>query len=166
MLRHDGLGVVSFGESVDSVIAVLTGLLGPPDWEEIQISADTDLSVRWGKEGEELLYLQFTSWDNFDAAPDPPGPTPQGPVFHYYLTKSALFATETGITVDSTVSELATAYPDVRFQTGCYATEREFVVDPPAGWLQLPLWGLLDSEHDHPPTRIVYLGAGWDRTPC
>ncbi|MDH3261581.1 MAG: hypothetical protein OEM84_11500 [Acidimicrobiia bacterium] len=165
-LRHDGLGVVSFGESVDSVMAVLTGMLGPPDWEEIQISADTDLSVRWGKDGEELLYLQFTYWGYFDAAPEPPGPMPEGPVFHYYLTESSLFATQTDITVGSTVGDLKAAYRNVRFGKECGSEQWSFVVDPPSGWLQLPIIGLLDGEAEDSATRIIYLGAGWDRSPC
>lgn len=164
VLRHDGLGLASFGEPVDSVMAELTEVLGPPDWEEIQISADVDFSAAWGPDGDEFLYLQFTYWDYFDAAPSPPGPMPEGPVFHYYLTKSGAVATEAGITVGSNVADLVAAYPNVRFDLGC--TGNEFVLDPTAGWLQLPMWGLLDGESDNSATRIVYIGAGWDRSPC
>ena len=162
-LRADGLGVVDFGESVDSVMAVVAELLGPPDWDEIQISADADRSVRWDNP---FLYLQFTYWDYFDAAPDPPEPMPEGPVFHYYLTESNLLATEAGITVGSTVGELAAAYPDVRFDRDCGGESWLFVVDPPDGWLALPIFGLLDGDFEDAATRIIHIGAGWDRTPC
>ncbi len=36
VLRHDGLGVVSFGQQADTVVEVLTELLGPPDLEQVQ----------------------------------------------------------------------------------------------------------------------------------
>ncbi len=164
VLRHDGLGLVSFGESVASVMADLTEVLGPPDWEEIQISADLDFSAAWGPDGDEFLYLQFTYWGYFDAAPPPPGPMPEGPVLHYYLTKSDALATEAGITVGSNVADLVAAYPNVHFDLGC--AENEFMLDPTTGWLRLPMWGLLDGEADNSATRIVYIGAGWDRSPC
>lgn len=163
VLRHDGLGVVSFGEPVEAVMAVLTELLGPPDWEEVQAAPDIDRSVQWD---DPFLYLQFTYWDHFDAAPEPPEPMPAGPVFHYYLTQSSEFATETGLRVESTVTDLHASYPDVRFENSCSDEDQEFVLDPPDGWLQLPMWGLLDGDPGDPDTRIVYLGAGWDRTPC
>jgi hypothetical protein len=170
VLRHDGLGVVSFGEPVDTVMEVLTGLLGPPSWDEIQQSPDIDRSVAWGDDGEEILYIQFTTWDHFDGVREPPGPMPDGPVFHYYLTKSGLFATEAGITIDSPVSDLVAAYPGLRAGEGCAhgAGNVEFSVDPPDPevWLALPIFGLLDGELDDQTTRIVYIGAGWDRTPC
>jgi hypothetical protein len=158
--------VVSFGEPVGDVMAVLSELLGPPDWEEVQVAADTDLSVRWGEDGAEDLYLQFTRWDHFDEAPEPPQPMPEGPVFHYYLTRSELMATDAGITVGSTVADLQSAYPNVRFTSFCADAIREFVLDPPEGWLHLPMWGLLDGEPTEESTRIEYIGAGWDRSPC
>lgn len=166
VLRSDGLGVASFGEPAEEVMAALIELLGPPEWEEVQVSADTDLSVRWGEDGAEVLYLQFTYWDYFDAAPDPPQPMPEGPVFHYYLTRSDLLATEAGISVGSTVGDLQSAYPNVRFTSFCAEPIREFVLDPSEGWLQLPMWGLLDGDPTDPSTRIAYIGAGWDRSPC
>ena len=150
----------------EKVMAVLTGMLGPPDWEEVQVAADVDLSVRWGEDGAEVLYLQFTYWDHFDGAPTPPHPMPDGPVLHYYLTRSAALATDTGIAVGSTVAELGTAYPNVEFTSFCGDETREFVLDPPEGWLQLPMWGLLDGEPTDESTRIEYIGAGWDRSPC
>ncbi len=170
VLRHDGLGVVSFGQPVDEVMEVLTSLLGPQGWDEIQQSPDVDRSVAWGDAGEEVLYVQFTFWDHFAAggsAPEPPGPMPEGPVFHYYLTKSDQFATEEGVTIDSTMSDLVAAYPDLRITENCAGDGfTEFVVDPPGGWLQLPIFGLLDGGLDDQATRIVYIGAGWDRSPC
>jgi hypothetical protein len=63
-------------------------------------------------------------------------------------------------------AELETAYPDVAFHRGCGDLVREFLVDPAGGWPQLPLFGLLDGDTDNPETRIVHIGAGWDRTPC
>ena len=162
VLRHDGLGAVSFGEPVDSVMAVLAELLGPPDWDEIQISADTDYSVQW--DDPYHLYLQFTYWDYFDAAPDPPAPMPEGPVFHYYLAKSSMFITEAGITVGSSVGELEAAYPDVRFEAVC-DDPWSFEVGPPGSWIG-PFFGLLDGDPNDTATRILYIGAGWDRTPC
>ncbi len=87
-------------------------------------------------------------------------------MFHYYLTKSNLLATEAGITVDSTVGDLEAAYPDVRFVEGRCDDEEEFVVDPPPGWLELPIVGLLDGDAEDASTNIVYISAGWDRTPC
>ena len=166
VLRDDGLGVATFGEPVETVRAVLTELLGPPDWEEVQVSPDTDLSMRWGEEGAELLYVQFTDWNHFDLASETPAAIPEGLVFHYYLTKSALFATEAGIEVGSTVDDLEAAYPGVRFTRGCYETEREFVLEPQQSWPHLGLWGLLDGEPTLDTTRIEYIGAGWDRNPC
>lgn len=74
VLRHDGLAVVTFGQPVDAVLAVLTGLLGPPDWEEVQISPDVDRTVQWN---DPFLHLQFTHWDHFDAATRP-SPAPEG----------------------------------------------------------------------------------------
>ena len=172
VLRHDGLGVVSFGDPVDTVMEVLTAVLGPPSWDEIQQSPDVDRSVAWGGEGEEVLYLQFTYWDYFardGTAPEPPEPMPEGPVFHYYLTKSSQFATDADITIDSPVGDLAAVYPGLRTGEGCANPgEMEFWVDPPEPevWLNLPIFGLLDGELDEPGTRIVYIGAGWDRSPC
>lgn len=163
VLRHDGLGAASFGEPVDSVMEVLAELFGPPDWDEIQISADIDYSVKWDDPYD--LYLQFTYWDYFAAAPDPLVPMPEGPVFHYYLAKSSMFATEAGITVGSSVGELEAAYPDVRLDALC-DDPWSFEVDPPGSWLQLPFFGLLDGDPSEAATRILYIGAGWDRTPC
>ncbi len=163
VLRHDGLGVVSFGDSVDSVMYILTELLGPPDVDEIQIAAEVDRSVWWDNPS---LYLQFTSWDYFSAATDSPRPMPEGPVFHYYLTESDLFETETGIKVGSTVGELEAAYPDLRFGKPCDDELWSFFVDPSDGWLVLPIFGLLDGDLEETATRIVHIGAGWDRTPC
>lgn len=170
VLRHDGLGVVSFGEPVDEVMEVLTGLLGPPSWDEIQQSPDIDRSVAWGEDGDETLYIQFTTWDHFDGAPEPPGLVPQGPIFHYYLTKSDQFATEAGITIDSPVSDLVAAYPGLRVGADCPdgSEYMVFTVDPPEPevWLALPIFGQLDGELDDQGTRILYIGAGWDRNPC
>jgi hypothetical protein len=164
VLRHDGLGVVSFGESVDTVIAVLTDLLGPPDWEEIQISADIDRSVSWDNPD---LYLQFTYWDYFGAAPgDPLDPMPEGPVFHYYLTRSTLLATENGLTPSSTVVDLEAAYPDVWFEMYCGGNLPEFLVNHASGQGLYRLFGLLDGDPGDATTRIVYIGSGYDRTPC
>lgn len=167
VLRTDGLGAVSFGDPVDAVMAILSELLGPPDWEEVQVAADTDLSVRWGEDRAEFLYLQFTDWDYFDSVPDPPQSMPEGPILHYYLTRSDLLATEGGITVGSTVGELKAAYPDVRFSSTCAAESvREFHLDPPEGWFHLPMWGYLDGEPTDNSTRVEYIGSGWDRSPC
>lgn len=58
------------------------------------------------------------------------------------------------------------ARPNGRFVNGCYETEREFVIDPPDGWLQLPLCGLLSGEPTSDETTIEHIGAGWDRSPC
>jgi hypothetical protein len=170
VLRHDGLGVVSFGEPVDSVMEILTDLLGPPSWEEIQQSPDVDRSVAWGEDGKEILYIQFTYWDHFDGAPEPPGPVPKGPIFHYYLTKSDRFATEAGITIDSPVGDLVAAYPGLSAGEDCAGDPGNmvFTVDPPEPgvWLALPMFGLVNGQLDDQGTRILYLGAGWDRTPC
>jgi hypothetical protein len=142
---------------------VLSGLLGPPDVEEIQIAPDVDRTVQWE---EPFLYLQFTSWGHFDAA-DGPDTVPEGPIFHYYLTTSGHYATGTGITQGSTVAQLTAAYPDVVFHQGCGDDlVREFLVDPATGWPELPIFGLLDGDVDNPETRIVHIGAGWDRNPC
>ena len=163
VLRHDGLGVVSFGQPVDTVMDVLTGLLGPPDLEEVQVSPDVDRSVQWD---DPFLYLQFTWWDHFDAA-NHPDAIPDGPIFHYYLTTSESFATDAGIRAGSTATELETAYPDVVFHEGCGEDLiREFSVDPGGGWPQLPVFGLLDGDADNPEARIIHIGAGWDRAPC
>jgi hypothetical protein len=160
------LGVVTFGQSVGEVIPFLTALLGPPDWEETQQSAEIDLSVQWGESGEEFLYLQFTTLEHFDVATELRQAV-EGPVFHYYLTRSNLLATDAGITAGSTVGEPISAYPEVQFTYGsCEADEWEFVLDPPDGWPELPMWGLLDGDPGRRTTRIEYIGAGWDRSPC
>ncbi|MDJ0496233.1 MAG: hypothetical protein QNJ89_00285 [Acidimicrobiia bacterium] len=164
VLRHDGLGVVSFGDPVDDVMAVLTELLGPPDVVESQNSPEVDVSVQWN---HPFLYLQFTFWDYFDAAPQPPEPMPAGPVFHYYLAKSDAYSTEAGIAVGDTVYDLRSAYPSVQlFDEDCGFSQGTFLIDPPEGWLQLPIWGLLSGEPATDDTTIVYIGAGWDRSPC
>jgi hypothetical protein len=166
VLRHDGLGAVSFGEPVDSVMAVLTDLLGPPDWEEIQISADIDRSVRWDKPH---LYLQFTYWNYFDAAPaDPLDPMPEGPVFHYYSTGSSLLTTESSITVGSSAGDLQSAYPHVRFSpvSMCEDEMWSFEIDHHSGWGLYRLFGTLNGDPDDPATHVLGLGSGNDRTPC
>jgi hypothetical protein len=89
-----------------------------------------------------------------------------GPIFHYHLTTSDLFAAATGITTGSTVTDLEDAYPEIVFHQPCGDLAWEFLVDPADGWPQLPLFGLLDGDADNPETRIVHIGAGWDRTPC
>jgi hypothetical protein len=163
VLRHDGLGAVSFGEPAEEVIAVLAELLGPPDIVESQNAPEVDVSVQWN---HPFLYLQFTYWDYFDAAPQPPESMPAGPVFHYYLVKSGDYATEAGIAVGDTVGDLESAHPSVRFGHDCDSSDSTFVVDPPDGWLQLPMWGLLSGESSSDETTIEYIGAGWDRSPC
>lgn len=161
VLRHDGLGVVTFGQPADTVIEVLSGLFGPPDFEEIQISPDVDRSVQWE---EPFLYLQFTSWDHFSGSG--PDPVPQGPIFHYYLTTAARYTTDAGISQGSTVAQLKAAYPGVVFHQACGGPAQEFLVEPVGGWPRLPLFGLLDGDAENPETRIVHIGAGWDRNPC
>lgn len=163
MLRDDGLGVVSFGDPVDNVITVLTELLGPPDLVESQNSPEVDVSVQWD---HPFLYLQFTYWDYFDAALQPPEPMPAGPVFHYYLAKSDAFATNAGIAVGDSVGDLKAAYPGLRFGHDCGSTESTFTIDPPDGWPQLAIWGLLSGDPTNDHTTIEYIGAGWDRSPC
>jgi hypothetical protein len=165
VMRHDGLGVVSFGDPVDDVIAVLAELLGPPDEVYSQNSPEVDVSVQWD---HPFLYLQFSYWDRyFYAAPQPPDPMPAGPVFHYYLAKSEAFATEAGIAVGDSVGDLEAAYPSVWFGYDCGSPETTFTIDPPAdGWFRLPMWGLLSGEPTNDGTTIEYIGAGWDRSPC
>lgn len=160
VLRHDGLGVVSFGQPVDTVVAVLTALLGPPDLEEVQVSPDMDRDVQWD---EPFLYLQFTTWI---FGVDKPDSVPNGPILHYYVTTSDRFATDAGIATGSTVTELETAYPDVVFHQPCGDLIPEFLLDNGSGWPELPIFGLLDGDSANPRTRIVHIGAGWDRTPC
>jgi hypothetical protein len=91
---------------------------------------------------------------------------PDGPVFHYYLTTSDAFATPDGIMVRATVRDLRAAYPDVRFEDPCDESSRGFVVDPPRAWLSLPLFGRLDGAGEDASSRVLSIGAGWDRTPC
>jgi hypothetical protein len=160
VLHPDGLGVVSFGESVDDAMEVLTDLLGPPDWDEIQQSAEIDRAVQWYGVG---LYVQFTTWDHFDVTP--PHPVADGPVFHYYLTESDQLATAESIGVGSTLAELEAAYPNVRYEKPC-DDQWSFAVDDPSGWIGYRLFGLFDGELNDPATRIVHVGAGLDRTPC
>lgn len=162
VLLHDGLDIVSFGQSVDEVMAVLTAMLGPPDWEEIQGGADTDLSVSWD---DPFLYLQFTDFDVYRVDPESPD-TPPGPVFHYYLTKSDFFATQEGIRVGTAVESLKQAHPDMSFERPCDGESWQFIIEPPQAWPQAPMFGLLDGDPDLAGTRITYIGAGLDRTPC
>jgi hypothetical protein len=163
VLRHDGLAVATFGQPVGSVMAVLAGLLSPPDSEEVQVSAEVDRTVQWD---DPFLHLQFTSWDHFGGGAGP-DPVPEGPIFHYYLTTSDRFATEASVTAGSTVAQLTAAYPDAEFHTACGGDlPRDFLVDPPAVWPQLPSFGLIDGDVENPETRIAYIGAGWDRSPC
>ncbi len=159
VLRHDGLGVVSFGQQVDTVVEVLTELLGPPALQSVQVSPDVDRDVQWD---EPFLYLQFTSWVG-DVVPKDPD---RGPIFHYYLTTSDRLATDRGITAGSTVIELEIAYPDVLFHNPCDDPTPGFLVDPGSEWPRLPIFGLLDGDSDDPEARIVHIGAGLDRTPC
>ena len=53
-----------------------------------------------------------------------------------------------------------------RFGKECDDELWSFFVDPPVGWLQIPMSGLLNGDAGDPAARIIYIGAGWDRTPC
>ncbi|MGF1597932.1 MAG: hypothetical protein ACFCVK_13530 [Acidimicrobiales bacterium] len=147
---------------MSEVLAVLTELLGPPASDEIQVSADVDRAVQWD---EPFLNLQLTSWDHLDPNLRPE-PVVGGSIFHYYLTTSSRLATEAGVKPGATVGELTAAYPGITFHEGRGDLPREFIVEPAAGWPQLPVFGLLDGDGANPGTTIVHLGAGWDRTPC
>lgn len=133
MLRHGGLNVVSFGEQVDTVVEILSELLGPPDFESVQVSPDVDRDVRWD---EPFLYLQFTSWVSNVVPKD----SVRRPVFHGYWTTSDRFATDAGVTVGSTVTELEASGSDVVFTTRAMASRRSSWSYPAAGGLSSPSW--------------------------
>ncbi len=124
-LRTDGLGAVAFGTPDDDTVAVLTGLLGPPDEDSIEgCEADPALEVRWVRWADLSVALAggvFDAW--VDGSHYPPGRTPLG------------LATPEGLALGDGGDRLAELYADVELgplDTGGTVASRPFSV-PSAG---------------------------------
>jgi hypothetical protein len=114
VLHGDGLGVVSFGDRMDDVLAILTDLLGPPTFDEVH----TDVMTRFDVSGEAIpfgyyrrvgwsppgLGLEFVDWDVSGAPLD-------RPVFTYWAADGPLRTAE-GVGPGSLRADMAEVYGD------------------------------------------------------
>lgn len=136
-LRPDGLGVASFGVSVDDTVASLTAYLGDPTSvapatelqfrvNDLWADADDGLGLVWDRP-----WYQTFCWEQLCAVFG--GDTSEGLFFTGWamspfnqgrgLEVSELapvpdVATSEGITIGSTAEEIEAAYPEIEFFTG------------------------------------------------
>ena len=136
-LRPDGLGVVSFGVSVDDTVSSLTAHLGDPTSftpatelqftvDDLWSESDDGLGLVWDRRwhqtfcweqlctvfgGDTSDGLFFTGWAM--------SPSNQGQGLDVTeLAPVPDVATREGIAIGSTVEEIVAAYPDITFFTG------------------------------------------------
>ncbi len=172
VIRADGLGVVSFGDPMDDVIAILTGALGEPS-SDIVMEAPFDSGYEGIDRGPMACntatgyacfeYLRWMSWKEtglgvtfLDVREDPGAEAgeddyyPQAPpnlqAYSYWGGEAdGLFATIRGVTVGTTVEELQKLGDDVRFSSdACGGVIAFGIVDPTAS--NGIVWGWLDAQ--------------------
>jgi hypothetical protein len=172
VLSVDGLGVVSFGDSMDDALPILTDLLGPPISDEVHTDTwgeDSPIGylryVRWWSSVK--LSLQFIDWDINLAPLD-------SPVLSYWGAGPGEIPLKTpdGVGPRTPWAEAAKIYGD---RTSLSQASEEcgagwsFVIDGGAGanipGTDLPLHGMLDGDPDDPETSITWMGAGREAFP-
>lgn len=183
-LRSDGLGVVSFGDPMDEVLATLTAILGPPSGDNVQ---ESPFGVAEGDSGPAACntvtghfcydYIRWVLWDNglgitiADVTGD--GWTEGAPSLRGYSyaarTDDPMLATAQGITVGSTVTQLEALGDSVRFELdSCGYVVRFFIADPESTSSQLVRGELLGTEseafeesgHLNPEAEVSSISAG------
>jgi hypothetical protein len=163
VLRSDGLGVVSFGDPVDTVLPLLEQALGRRPTSDITETGD--LPFGYGGRGTTVrivgfdgLGLVFTAWPYFR----------DDGVVHVVSWGVGVggtidLATPEGIRPGSTVDELRAAYGDrLRLPPEpdeCTGSWHFFVGTSPTG-----LMGTLDGPPSDPQSSAIGIGAGFPAT--
>ncbi len=174
VLRHDGLGVVSFGDPVDDVMAVLTEHFGAPTSDKVYESP-FDVPSGSDNRGPDAChaaatgyvcfdYLRIAWWEdagfwalfsdieaNLDGTPGEESYWVQVPAsFQGYgyrgSDESASLYTAHGITVGSTTTDLLALGPIVAFDWDGCGWQAGFTISDEARPDQDPVYGLLDDQ--------------------
>jgi hypothetical protein len=175
VLRHDGLGEVSFGDPADEVMAVLVEHFGAPNHDELH---ESPFAIPLGWHGADrgpdachvathgnicFDYLRFAWWENQrfwvlfsdieanpEAAPDDDGYWVQVPPsfqgYGYGGNESAPLYTAHGITVGSTAEDLLSLGPIVSFNWTPCGGQVEFTISDPGQAVEGSIRGLLDDQ--------------------
>lgn len=172
VLQGDGLGVVSFGDPMEVVQAVLVSLFGEPN--EINIERDPNGGIMpWGYGAD--TYFEMNSWKAqqlwivFSDAEHYKGDywfgdtePPSGPILIAYDYSGQEFFTAEGIGIGSTPTEIENAYPSAEFLGDEYPGPVFFVEDGKG--LRFSLGGVFHDDGlldlDDPSTKVAYVGAG------
>jgi tetratricopeptide (TPR) repeat protein len=163
VLRGDGLGIVSFGDPMDNVLATLSDLFGPPvDFVDAEspfeggefgdrgpfactehwgyVCFDYVRTVWWDV-GVQLVFADFTVNESADPVDDDyylqVPPNVRG--YSYFGLLGSDWATAEGLTIGSTVADIHNLYGDaVRFGMSCgEVTTHFFLVDHDIGGVLL-----------------------------
>lgn len=182
-LRGDGLGIVTFGDPMDEVVAVLIDALGEPSLSrvlEAPFSSDGSLSCFTASGTNCFDYLRVLAWDNVgltvlvsdwtwsippeddEAEPQQAPPNLRG--YEYRGGSGAAFETLQGITIGSNAAELIEAFgPDqvIFYEDDCTSSVSSFRANP----TQSPptvfdIWGALDALVSTPSAAVASIGAG------
>jgi hypothetical protein len=173
VLRHDGLGAVSFGDPVDDVMAVLTEHLGVPTYDQVHESP-FEVPYGWDNRGPQAChgathghicfdYIRFVGWGdvglsvlfsdieaNPESTPDDDGywtqvpPSFQG--WGYGGNPGAPLHTAHGITVGSTTQDLLLLGPIVTFNWDGCGWQAGFAIAGEGRSDEGRIYGLLDYE--------------------
>ena len=164
VLHGDGLGVVSFGDRVDDVLAILTDLLGTPTFDEVH----TDVMTRFDVSGEAIpfgyyrrvgwsppgLSLESVDWDLSWAPLD-------RPVFTYWTAGGPLRTAE-GVGPGSLWVDMAAIYGDdaSAWSEDCSEYSGTMYFFPGEGENELRYFGWLADDPTDPTTFVKKMEAG------
>jgi hypothetical protein len=173
ILSADGLGIVSFGDPVDDVVAILTELLGPSSSDHVEESP-FEIAEGWnrGERGPDAChavttgdicfdYIRYMFWDdvglgvmfsdlavNHEAHPDEEQPWVQvSPSLQRYGYHGGevdpLAYTTHGLTIGSTVTDLQALGNLVTFHFNACSDSVDFAIADPDGTNGGRIWGYL-----------------------
>lgn len=156
VLRADGLGVATFGDPPDEVIAALGELLGPPSGDEFDepLFGSYHRIVRWDKQD---LHVEFTDADFAQVL--------EAPVFGAWWAgiNGKGLSTDAGVGPGTAYSQMAATYGDrlQLFAPDECNTSWAFALDlgDASRWSLFVLRGWLDGDPSVSTTRIGGMGS-------
>jgi hypothetical protein len=172
-LAPNGLGVVTFGDPADDVIAALTGFFGPPDTDSTSQRTD-DLAPPGGVCGGGYACWDYVRWASWDSAglwlvfsdlwwqPGGDTPPPRVPMTFVGYGSTGVFQTEEGVGVGSTVADLEAVYGPA-LTVGIQEDLPYFAIhldehDTPYGGSGY--WGFWADDPTHTTRTVTHLNAG------
>jgi hypothetical protein len=179
ILSSDGLAIASTGDPMEEALSALTSFLGPPSIDRVHEAPWDDALTCWTATGTICIdYLRVVSWETsgllvlFSDWTKPPSgsqggePLPAPPNLRGYEYRGGaddlVLSTENGVTIGSTVDDLADAYgSSLRFSNDeCAFDVAGFEIVESESGARRGLWGELSGPPDSPGTVVIAIGAG------